>query len=119
MIDCPICSSGLHVKQLSCGGCGVDFNGRFSLPRLARLSHLQQGFVEALVLAGGNLKTLAEELDVSYPTLRKRLDVLIADMNTLKVADEKEIDSILKSIETGDISAEQGLRHMKEINGAL
>jgi hypothetical protein len=119
MIDCPICSSNLKVKQFSCEGCEVNFEGRFYLPRLARLSNTQQGFVEALVLAGGNLKTLAEDMDVSYPTLRKRLDVLIAEMNALKAADEQEIEAILKNIEAGNVSAEQGLRYMKEINGAL
>jgi hypothetical protein len=119
MIDCPICSSNLQVKQLSCGGCGIDFEGRFYLPRLARLSNTQQGFVESLVLAGGNLKLLAEDMDVSYPTLRKRLDILISEMNTLKLADEKDIESILKNIEAGKISAEQGLRYIKEINGAI
>ena len=89
------------------------------MPRLGRLSREHQTFIEALVLSGGNLKELSGSLDVSYPTLRKRLDALIAVMKELRHSDEQQIESILEGIEARDISAEEGLRHIKEINGEL
>lgn len=89
------------------------------MPRLARLSQEHQKFVEALVLSGGNLKELTGEMDVSYPTLRKRLDTLIEAMSKLQNSDKKRIESILECIEAGDVAAEEGLRHIKEINGEL
>ena len=87
------------------------------MPRLARLTREHQKFVEALVLSGGNLKELSGTLNVSYPTLRKQLDALIKEMQDLKSSDERKIDSILQHIENGNMSAEKGLRQIKELNG--
>lgn len=46
-------------------------------PWLAHLEHEDFQFVKRLVLASGSLKELAAEYDVSYPTIRLRLDRLI------------------------------------------
>lgn len=93
--------------------------GCFHAPRLARLTPEHQKFVEALVLCGGNLKELTEQLEISYPTLRKRLDTVIDALRHLKKEDEKQIGKILQQIETGTLSAENGLRQIKELNGEL
>ena len=36
-----------------------------------------QRFIEIFILAGGNLKQMAEQAGVSYPTVRSRLDKVI------------------------------------------
>jgi hypothetical protein len=119
MIECPVCTGTMNATQLSCQNCHIQLGGDFSLPRLARLPPEQQKFIEALVLAGGNLKELALALDMSYPTLRKRLDALIETLKTLQEEDRKKIGIILERMETGDLPAAQGLRKIKEINGEL
>ncbi len=73
---------------------------------------------EALILAGGNLKELALSLGVSYPTVRKRVDDLIEELQTLRAEDERKIDDILRSIEAGTIPAAKGTRLIKELNGS-
>jgi hypothetical protein len=40
-------------------------------------------FIKRLVLASGSLKELAEQYDVSYPTIRLRLDRVIERINML------------------------------------
>ncbi len=47
-------------------------------------------FIKRFVLASGSLKALAETYGVSYPTVRRRLDRLIAKV---KVLDDREITS--------------------------
>jgi hypothetical protein len=52
----------------------------------AWLQHLEDEdhqFVKRLVLASGSLKELADSYDVSYPTIRLRLDRLIERIRTL------------------------------------
>lgn len=56
------------------------------MPRLARLSPESREIVELLVVTGGSLKAVAKRMDVSYPTLRKRLDAVIDEL-------EDEIES--------------------------
>ena len=44
-------------------------------------------FLKRFLVASGSLKTLAEEYDISYPTVRSRLDRLIAKVHAADQAD--------------------------------
>ena len=103
---------------MSCRACGLAFEGRFGLPRLARLEPGQQRLVEQIVLAAGNLKDVAGVLEVSYPTLRKRLDGLIEALRALRRADDDHTDRLLDAVETGAMAAEEAARLIEELNGA-
>jgi hypothetical protein len=46
--------------------------------------------IRRFVLAGGSLKDLAEDYDVSYPTIRARVDALIDRMRKLDVNAEDD-----------------------------
>lgn len=54
---------------------------------LEALDEEDQQFLRRFVLCSGSLKALCEEYDVSYPTLRARLDRLIAKV---KAAEESQ-----------------------------
>lgn len=119
MIDCPVCKNKLMLSRLKCGGCGVVLEGNFNLPRLARLSPEFRILAEQMILCGGNLKDLAAQVGVSYPTLRRKVDDLIIALQSLKTADEALIASILEDIETGAIKSEEGIRRIKEIQSEI
>ena len=55
-----------------------------------RLSDEDLGFIKRFVLASGSLKHLASEYSISYPTIRLRLDRLIAK---IQVFDSEKITS--------------------------
>lgn len=62
-------------------------------PWLKALSEEDLTFLRRFILASGSLKDLATEYEVSYPTIRGRLDRLIAKIAAVeeaKVADEFE-----------------------------
>ena len=54
---------------------------------LLDLSEEDRGFIKRFVLASGSLKELAKQYNVSYPTLRIRLDRLI---NKIKILDDSK-----------------------------
>jgi hypothetical protein len=56
---------------------------------LAALSPEDLSFIKRFVLASGSLKDLAAKYQVSYPTIRGRLDRLIAKVET---AEDPKID---------------------------
>ena len=62
---------------MSCPSCEISIDADFPAPRLARLPVEHQRFIEMFVLASGNLKAIAEQAGVSYPTVRSRLDKII------------------------------------------
>lgn len=119
MIDCPVCKNKLMLSRLKCGGCGVVLEGSFNLPRLARLNPEFRTLAEQMILCGGNLKDLAIEVGVSYPTLRRKVDDLIAALQTLKASDDVLIASILEDIETGTLKSEEGIRKIREIQSEI
>lgn len=66
------------MVRLDCPNCDTSVSGVYALPELARLSSADQEFATAFVLSGGSLKEMAKRYRVSYPTVRNRLDDLIA-----------------------------------------
>lgn len=52
-------------------------------------------FIKKLVIASGSLKDLAKEYDVTYPTIRVRMDKLI---EKIKIYDKQKIDPYIEKI---------------------
>ncbi len=79
-VKCPSCESQLAVKRLVCHECGTEVDGVFPLPALASLPMEDQAFICDFVTASGSLKEMAARMKVSYPTVRNRLDEVIAKL---------------------------------------
>jgi hypothetical protein len=62
---------------MTCASCRIAVDAVFPSPRLMNLPSEHQRFIEIFILAGGNLKQMAEQAGVSYPTVRSRLDKVI------------------------------------------
>src|SRR5258708_4895829 len=73
----PYCHRAIQVSQITCASCTISVDAIFPAPRLARLPLEHQRFIELFILASGNLKSIAEQAGVSYPTVRSRLDRII------------------------------------------
>ena len=109
---CRNCSGELNIERLVCEECRLTIEGRIALPRLARLSPEDREFIELFVLSAGSLKEVGKALKLSYPTVRARLDRVIADLRAL---DEKQRDTrmeIIRKLEQGEITAEQAAREL-------
>lgn len=52
-------------------------------------------FIKKLVVSSGSLKDLAKEYEVTYPTIRIRMDKLI---EKIKIYDKQEIDPYIEKI---------------------
>ncbi|MDM1367887.1 DUF2089 family protein [Myroides marinus] len=83
-IHCPSCESELKVTQLSCEHCQTIVNGNFSLPLLLQLTKEEQEFILAFFLNSGSLKQMALQMNISYPTVRNKLDDMIAHIQQLQ-----------------------------------
>ena len=112
---CPYCSGSLRFTRLTCEDCGLGLEGEFATPRLSRLETEEQRFVELFVLASGSLKQMAELLGVSYPTVRSRLDKLIAHLKEEQKNDEVRKRRILEDVEAGRIPPKQGMRMIENL----
>lgn len=86
---CPACGNEMHALVLHCDHCGTEISGDFILGRFARLDQEQLSFLETFIACRGNLKDVGQQLNMSYPTTRARLDsLLIALGYTSSVSDD-------------------------------
>lgn len=75
--DCPVCGTGLNVTRLGCDSCGTELSGRFASCAYCSLAAHDQKILSAFLVSRGNMKELARELGVSYPTARQRYAELL------------------------------------------
>ena len=74
---CPSCTFPLSVKSMVCTQCSTEITGVFELPALTRLDATEQKFILDFVKSSGSLKLMAQQLGLSYPTVRNLLDDII------------------------------------------
>lgn len=117
---CPLCPGRrMHPTRVSCECGKISVDDDMTLPPLMRLAPDELKLAQGLVLCGGNLKQLAEQMDISYPTLRKRLDVVVTHLQEECRKDRLRIDEILDKMERQEILAEEGIKQIREINCEL
>lgn len=111
---CPYCNGAMEVERLRCTACRTAVEGHIRLPRLARLPAEQREFAELFIRSSGSLKAVAQKLGISYPTVRNRLDALIA---TLEADENQARDArtkVLDALEAGEISVKEAVELLKE-----
>ncbi|HEY4308034.1 MAG TPA: DUF2089 family protein [Pirellulales bacterium] len=113
--ECPYCGTAMTVTQMSCGHCRVSVAADFPMSRLADLPVEHQRFIEMFVLAGGNLKEIAAQVGVSYPTVRSRLDRVIEMLRGEIAKTQRVGGSLLDAVEPGKTSAAEAARLIKRI----
>jgi len=115
---CPVCASDLEVVRLQCTSCGTAVEGHFDLSKFNRLDPEQLAFLELFLKARGNIKEVERELGLSYPTVRSRLDALLARLGYAVEPDRRaeltKRREILDALDAGKISAEDALRLLRE-----
>jgi hypothetical protein len=105
----------MAVSRMSCQQCGIAVEATFPSARLSNLPSEHQRFIEIFVLAGGNLKQIAEQAGVSYPTVRSRLDKVIESLRH-EIARTQEVrGTILDALGTGKTQADEAARIIKAV----
>jgi hypothetical protein len=113
--DCPYCGSPMAVTRMTCGKCDIAIDAQFPMSRLGTLPVEHQRFIEMFVLAGGNFKEIAEQVGVSYPTIRSRLDKVI-DALRAEIAKTRRVQgNILDAVEPGRTNVAEAARLIKGI----
>jgi hypothetical protein len=129
---CPFCHGELVVTEFSCRQCDVTSHGRFTpgpvaefeaaqlpvLRRFARLSSEQLELMETFVRCEGKLNRLQEEVGLSYPTLRSRLNDMLQAMGFTPQQQETmqrvERKQVLDDLAAGKITAAEAATLLRE-----
>ena len=112
---CPVCDEKLMVTRLYCRNCDTTLEGYFDLGRFHQLTPEQLHFVETFIRCEGKINRVGEELGISYPTVRSRLEEVIralgyeVSLEELGVSAEERRE-ILEQLAEGAIAPEEAVR---------
>ncbi|NWJ45260.1 MAG: DUF2089 domain-containing protein [Chloroflexi bacterium] len=110
--QCPVCNEQMHITRLECENCGSGLDGKFSLGSFQNLSPDQLQFLEVFIRARGQNKAIQELLNISYPTVIKKLDELIVALGYEPVPLPDSRREILEMLSQGKITAAQAQQLM-------
>ncbi len=104
--DCPVCGVVLHVTRLGCESCGTELSGRFAPCAYCSLGAQDQKILGTFLVSRGNMRDLARELGVSYPTARQRFAELLQRLGLEDAGETAAAGS------PGDVDREAVLRRL-------
>lgn len=115
VVRCPGCEGELVATRLSCRACKTQLEGEFEIPPLLQLSPDELTFVTAFVRSSGSLKAMAQQLGVSYPTVRNRLDDVIGRLGEIESSVDRRRHAILDRLEAGELDAKSAAEELKKV----
>ena len=115
---CPACGGTLNVTQLTCESCSLRMKGEFENCEFCKLSEENSDFLRSFIRNRGVIKDVEEDLGISYPTVRSRLDRLVAELGygavPVKSRDEQRYD-VLEAVKEGRISSKEAIAALRDI----
>ena len=118
--QCPVCGTGMKVTELECPSCHTKVSGQFDLGKFSQLNRDQLEFVEVFVRLRGNIKEVEEELGISYPTVRKKLDDVIETLGyspgeSPEDTKKEERTEILTALDEGEIDFKDAMKRLENL----
>ena len=138
---CPTCGNGLLVTRLQCPSCATEVSGTFihpaaggsagGAPRLVNLPEPYASLLELFLRVRGNMKDVERELNLSYPTVRARLDEafkaalpLLTDATRTTPSAEpppptagaSDRAAILGALERGELTAAEATQRLRTVH---
>lgn len=107
--------SEITVKSVQIDSDGIEINGSFDLPPLAKLSIEDQVFVAVFVKSHGSIKEMEKHFKISYPTVKSRLNRVAEKLSFVNVETKiSESDDIINQLERGELDVEAALERLNK-----
>jgi hypothetical protein len=105
---CPACNHQLMIAKYRCPHCHTEVSGQFESCRFCHLDPQIQNFILVFIAQRGNIKLVEKELGISYPTVKKNLQMAIdalgldSESGKSRISFDEKMD-ILDRLEKGEI----------------
>jgi len=108
-LQCPNCQHALSIQKYHCPICNLTVEGSLEVPPLGRLGMAEQAFVMAFLRVHGNIKRMEQLFDISYPTVKSRLNAIAKKLDkTFETPPER--NDVLDRLGKGQITVEEALK---------
>ena len=126
--SCPSCGGELEIRELRCGWCETEIRSYFKPCDFCRLTEEQSTFLRLFVTSRGNLSEVEKRLGVSYPTIRAKLDEVIARLAPAEARPASPPDgaaptagpdrrAVLDAVARGELSPAEAAQHLRAKGG--
>ena len=114
---CPSCGGRIVVTDLHCTSCKTTIKGTFHLPHFAALSPEEENFLLVFLTARGKIKEVGRQLNISYPTVKGRLEALLnrLGLGSLQAEQKRQRREIVERLERGEITAQETVALLKSL----
>ncbi len=109
---CPECQTPMSIQRLVCPRGHVAMEGEFEAPTLAGLSLEEQLFVTAFLRCHGSIKRMEDLFEVSYPTVKNRLNAIVDKLDQALDAPSSNLQ-ILERLEHGELTVTEALAKLR------
>lgn len=96
---------------------GIEIEGDFELPPLARLTYEDQVFVSAFLASHGSIKDMEKAFGISYPTVKNRLNRIAAQLQLVEVVSAEPPpapgEDVLDMLERGEITPDEAAARLR------
>lgn len=112
---CSVCGEKLRVTCLHCTKCNTQYQGDFHFDKFSYLTTEQKYFIEVFLKCRGNIREVEKELNISYPTVRSRLDDIVHALgyDLPKEGPQVNKKEIIDSLSKGEITYEEAMKMIK------
>jgi hypothetical protein len=108
---CPDCKEPLSINRLACPTCKLSLEGDFEISPLGKLTPDDQAFVIAFVRHHGSLKKMESIFEISYPTVKNRLNAIAAALDK-NFANPSPNLYVLEQLSRGELTVEEALEKL-------
>ena len=108
---CSDCQKPLSVVRMQCASCKMVMEGEFEISPLAQLKPEDQAFVIAFVRHHGSIKKMESLFDISYPTVKNRLNAIAAALDRTFEAPSSNL-YVLEQLERGELTVDEALEKL-------
>ncbi|MGD8328750.1 MAG: DUF2089 family protein [Acidobacteriota bacterium] len=113
---CPECKRQMELRRAVCPDCSIALEGTFEVSALGRLDLADQAFVIAFVRHHGSIKKMESLFEISYPTVKNRLNAIAARLDesfSAPAADAADASPanlfVLERLARGEIDVDEAL----------
>jgi hypothetical protein len=109
----------LIVKKVYIPEDNITIEGDFQLSNIASLNEEDQKFIFAFVKTHGSIKQMEATFNISYPTVKNKLNELSKkidnfDLNIEAVKEEETLSNVLDKISSGEINVKEALNELNK-----
>jgi hypothetical protein len=98
----------LRLTRLSCQECGTELSGDFESCEFCALSTADRRLLKLFLGSRGNLKAMERQLQLSYPTVRARVDSVLSRLGVdPKESPQESRLNVLQALARGEVDLEQ------------